>query len=488
MKNIIIPLTICATLSFGGHSQALVYNSSTTPVLNGDGTCLSFGGTSFDMTFNITPDINDGGGNEFFQLILVDSNDVVLSAYQKTQAVGGAVNVSETFPIETAPTGGPFRIILRDSTVTVPPLPFAGDILAGPTLHIEEFNPGLLDSDCPGASAAAGPTGDSAPSASTVRASSAAAASISTSAINETTGFITDRIGAVLAGAGGAVGGRGRLPDITAPPEEDFADGPAQTGAGGSGEANPIGVWADLSWTGYENTNAAARARFRSIAGVVGVDTLVAPDFLLGGIASYSRGRVETPGETFRQVENGILFGFYSAYAVDDIFSIDVSAAYGLGENAIETNQGASEADATTHRYFVTMNTSGRKYWDQFGLFGRLGVLWGESFQEGYTLDNGGGAIGSARSRLGSLRAALQPSYVFAVDDVLIEPYLRGEYAYDFTKTEIAGAPNDRDAMTLGGGLNIFADAISGTLEGQRMLGREDEKRTTISGNVRINF
>jgi len=129
--------------------------------------------------------------------------------------------------------------------------------------------------------------------------------------------------------------------------------------------------------------------------------------------------------------------------------------------------------------------------WGDAALYAGVGVLWGRSHRLAYTPSDDM-RVGSRRDDIGTASVVVQPSYLIAVDadeGVFVEPYLSVDYGYDFERTKVDGGTNDRDAVRIGGGANLYAgDAVSGAVEATRMFGRENEEETNVRATLRVDF
>lgn len=260
-------------------------------------------------------------------------------------------------------------------------------------------------------------------------------------------------------------------------------------GSGGQGSGDPIGVWGNIGYTGRSSSDNAARFGTDVLTALGGADIVFSNDTIIGGAVAFSWSETDTPDDAFERDEFSVTFAPYAAYAIDDVFSVDGSVGYTVGFSQTDRVAGGAtvDGDGTNHSYFLSLNASGRKYWDQFGLLGSVGALWSQSFQGAYT-ESDGTPVGSARSDLGSLSARIQPSYLIPTDDVLIEPYVGLGYTYDYAITKITGAANDRGQMDVKAGVNLFGDGVMGGIEANTGLFRENERRMNVSGTLRMNF
>lgn len=317
----------------------------------------------------------------------------------------------------------------------------------------------------------------------------AAAQTAAQSGVQATTSLIGGRISSIF---GARPSARPAVPTSGAQPSGGVAENLGNvTGGGGQAGADPIGVWGNFGYTGVTNSERVARSGTDVLTAVGGADILV-DDFLVGGAVAFSWADTDTPDDAFLRDEFSVTFAPYAAYAIDEVFAIDASLGYTLGVSDTERTDNAGQTftgDAVNHGYFLSLNASGRQYWDRFGLFGTMGMLWAQSFQGAYDEDGvGGQRVGSQRIDLGSLFARIQPSYLIPAGPVTFEPYFGLGYTHDYVQTEIAGTANDRGQMDARLGVNLFGQDMLGTIEANTGLFRENQRRVNINATLHLQF
>jgi len=302
--------------------------------------------------------------------------------------------------------------------------------------------------------------------------------------LRQTTGLVSDRIRTALP-RGNFKGLNGNKPVGLAALSTDT---PGTGGAAGGEADRNIAAWANFAWTAANSDDPAIRSDTDSFTTAAGVDTFLTPNLLTGAAVSVSYSDTTSPRKTVESQEIGFMITPYAALALDDVFSIDASLGYGLffADNSFlnETLKG----DTLSHRYFLSTSASGLTYWDRFGLQGDVGLFWSQSFQDGYHLSDNT-EIDDQDASLGTLFTHIRPSYVvYSHDDTAIEPFAAFGYEYDYTRSKVSGATNDRDMFTVGGGISLFGEGLSGELAAETELGRENQDSTTVSGTLRIDF
>jgi len=253
---------------------------------------------------------------------------------------------------------------------------------------------------------------------------------------------------------------------------------------------SPWGLWANFSWSGINDTTAVAGTQGNVVTGIAGADYQVSDGFIVGGAFSFGGAAFDSQVAAFDTDEVSFGINPYFAYQISDLFSVDgmVGYSFGVGES---TRNETITGHYNIHRYYVASNISYFQAWDKFSLLASGGVIWGQSFEMAYT-ESDLSRVSSRQADIGTAKVLLQPSYLFEVDrsaGLFLEPYVVGEYSYDFTLSKIAGHSNDRDAFRLGLGMNIFSgSSVSGNLEGTTTSGREDQRTVSILGTVRYSF
>ena len=319
----------------------------------------------------------------------------------------------------------------------------------------------------------------------------AAANATAQGAITQSAGLVAGRIRTVTRGGGnpGGAGGSGGPSGL--PQSSGLLDLSLGRTGMAAGDADPKwGVWANFSWTGIEDRTPVAGQDGDVAIGMVGADYAVSEGFLVGGAVSIGGATFDSAIAAFDTGEVNIGLNPYLAYRLSDVFSLDAVAGYSFGVGDSERAETIT-GHYSIHRYYVATNATYFQSWDRVSLLASTGVLWGQSFEAAYT-ESDGTRVSSRQTDLGSAKLLLQPSYVFDLDPdtgVFLEPYLLGEYSYDFVITKIAGHNNDRDAFRIGAGVNLFSGpALSANFEASTVLGREEQGAISVLGTLRYAF
>ncbi|MEM7652196.1 MAG: autotransporter domain-containing protein [Pseudomonadota bacterium] len=333
-------------------------------------------------------------------------------------------------------------------------------------------------------------------SGETVR--SAATVATAQGAIAQTSGLVAGRVASFNRGTRSGVA-RGGVPQTAAVAATGLIDlsvgrdgtlslGPEGTSAGD--EETGWGVWANVAWSGINDTTAVAGVQGNMLTGIAGADYKISDGVIVGGAVSVGGASFDSQVASFDTEEVSVGVNPYLAYQITDVFSLDAVAGYSFGVGDSTRNETIT-GHYGIHRYYTAVNASSFQTWDAFSLMASTGVLWGQSFENAYT-ESDGTRVGSRRADIGTVKLLLQPSYIFEADrerGLFLEPYLVSEYSYDYTLTRITGHSNDRDALRLGLGLNIFSDiGVSGNLEATSTVLRENQRTVSVLGTVRYDF
>ncbi|MEM7652079.1 MAG: autotransporter outer membrane beta-barrel domain-containing protein, partial [Pseudomonadota bacterium] len=322
----------------------------------------------------------------------------------------------------------------------------------------------------------------------------------SRAAINQTAGLVAGRVSgftsggrapASRTGAPIAPGAGGTQTSAIAPDQGFLGLSSDRAGAAAADGLQGVGVWANASWTGIQDKSAVAAQSGNVFTGIAGIDKAYDNGLLLGTALSFGTASFESDLVDFETGETSVGINAYGAYAITDMISVDAFLGYSKAWGRSDRSNDTIEGDWDTHRYFAAGNASYFNSWDEISVFASTGFVWGQSFDSSYS-ESDGTIVGSRQSRLGSLKALVQPSYLVTLDSdqgLFLEPYVLGEASYDVFITKISGHNNDRDSYRLGAGLNLFAgDNISGNLEASTVVGREDYGSINVLATFRYGF
>ncbi len=266
-----------------------------------------------------------------------------------------------------------------------------------------------------------------------------------------------------------------------------------QTGAAaGDGFAYPFGFWGSFSRTESDNDFVSTAFDSSRYNFLVGGDFSPREGLVMGLALGYETQDVDTFFNAGKQDMDGYTVVPYVAASVGDHSSLD----FAFGYSDINTKQfrvtGGTliSSSVDSERYFVNGNLTHTRAYGLWNVSGQLGALWAKDVQKAFAESNG--TVNTARSfKVGQWRIGGEAAYTWGV----FEPYARATFQYDFTSTKITFAPGvaspkfDQTDVLAGFGVRYFADnGISGSLEYNTVLGRENYSEDTLQFLIRAEF
>lgn len=269
-------------------------------------------------------------------------------------------------------------------------------------------------------------------------------------------------------------------------------------------------VWANISTTEYDAdiplTNAldglgnpVPQANYDGDLDnlLIGADALIGNQFLLGIAISYEENDITTDYNGGDNKSDGFTISPYAAYLFNDIFSIDVSAGYSSLDYRTDridnTNGNTIKGSFDADRWFVASNLNAIVNHNNWYFSGRIGYLYTEEDQDDYT-ETGGPTARTLPDRhidLSQVIIGIDVAYNFG----WYEPYAIITYLNDINADDgssAGGLPgntdasvNDDDEVQTGIGLRLFDNNVSGTLEWNRVIGRDTFDSDTLMFTLR---
>jgi len=260
----------------------------------------------------------------------------------------------------------------------------------------------------------------------------------------------------------------------------------------GEGLSTLAGAWFGYSYSDFDDefTATAFEAEQHSFLG--GLDVSPWEPVLLGLAFGYESADYETTFNAGGQDVDGWTISPYLAASLSETFSVDAVFGY----TAVDTEQFrtaaatrvSSQFDAD--RFFWGGNLNMVKPWGNWYLSARVGFLWAREFQDAFT-ESDGTAVAERTIKLGQWHVGGEAAYTYGD----WEPFAGATYGRDYSRTEVqvagAGAQpaNDRDDVMFALGLRYFhTSGITGALEWNKRLGREDFDEDTVNLLLRMDF
>lgn len=254
-----------------------------------------------------------------------------------------------------------------------------------------------------------------------------------------------------------------------------------------------LGLWANLAGTWFAEDQAALKSDGSVATGLVGADYRINDRFIVGLSAGYERQDVTTDFNQGSIVSNGYVVSPYALLQlIPNRLFMDVSGGYVGSKQTIDRtlNGQLVSGSPDAQRVFAAGAFQANFDHDKWRLRPETGVLWLNQHVDGY-LESGGLAIPSSNTPLGRFHAGGRVSYNLG----RIEPYVSGEFEYDFkTSTTVAdaGLPQPSTRRTggvLGTGLMFQAmPGLFGGIQFSASVGRADYSQYNLGGTLRYAF
>ena len=266
----------------------------------------------------------------------------------------------------------------------------------------------------------------------------------------------------------------------------------------GDGFVYPWGVWASYSRTEFEDDFVGTAFDADTDSLLVGFDVSPWDPVVFGVALGYEDSDFSTSFNRGGQEQDGWSVIPYAGVYLSDFVGVDfnLSADFSYGYSDIDIDQfridrtgtRVSANTSSTRSFFATNLVAGQQFGELY-VSGHTGLLIAREDIDGFTESNGT-LIADRRSSLGQFSLGGDVGYSLGS----FEPFASATYQYNYDMEELvtATAPqpaNDRDDVRLGLGLRYFGtEAFSGTVEWNKILGREDFDSDTFSLIIRGNF
>ncbi|HSR62021.1 MAG TPA: autotransporter outer membrane beta-barrel domain-containing protein, partial [Gammaproteobacteria bacterium] len=210
---------------------------------------------------------------------------------------------------------------------------------------------------------------------------------------------------------------------------------------------------------------------------------------------------IETAYNGGNNESDGFTVAPYAAYLFNDTFSADVTFGYtslDYDTDRIDNVSGGTiTGDFDSDRLFTAVNLNAIRSFNQLVIAGRVGLLYTEEEQDGYSEagPNTARTIGERNLDLFQFVGGIDVAYSAG----MVEPFVSLHYFNDLSRDngEDAGGlpgsvgatqPDDDDEFQVGGGVRYFGNNFSGSLEGYTVLGRDKFDATTFMLTFRLDL
>jgi outer membrane autotransporter protein len=277
--------------------------------------------------------------------------------------------------------------------------------------------------------------------------------------------------------------------------EKSFASFSRQgPGMSAQARAQGIGLWANVSYSNYDDDLPSTAFDGDTVTGFAGIDYQVHDQLILGAGIGYENSDVDTAFNSGNSDTDGITgmayvviltqlpwlsFDFNAGYTGTDTDSRRITPA---GALVTGSNDG--------HRVFGGGNANASFWFDNFNVGGNFGYVFSRSTTDRF-IESNGTIVPTSDVSLAQIRAGARASYYWP----LAQPYVSVTYEHDTVHNQVdVGAgqlvpSDDPDDVVVGGGVNFsITDQISAGVDGSVVLGRDNFDSFTVSGNIRYSF
>lgn len=250
---------------------------------------------------------------------------------------------------------------------------------------------------------------------------------------------------------------------------------------------SPITIWGHGSFTDIENTRNRAGEDSRYDGSVwgynVGADYRFSPALVAGMSVGYAQTDITTTFENGTYEEDTWNLSPYVIYRPSDMLTFSAIAGYAFGDVARSRNSTVTgNTDSQTWYLQLDARQTFQPIADSpFRVTGGLGALTSRNTLDAYT-ESDGSRVAESSVNTVQLKPNAELAYSFQISQTSLTPYVKAGYIHDFTDQ----TNGDAGAFDLGGGLRFASGGtgLSGSIEGSRMVGREDYREYTLSGLV----
>ena len=219
----------------------------------------------------------------------------------------------------------------------------------------------------------------------------------------------------------------------------------------------------------------------------IGADKFIMNKWILGLTVGYENTDIDTLYNGGNNETDGYTIAPYAAYLINDIFSVDFAAGYTSLNTDTDRIDNATGNTITgnfdSDRWFVTTNLNATIYRGPWILGGRIGLLYTEEEQDGYT------EIGGTTARtLGQRNIDLTQGLVginVAYSGNKFEPFASVTYYNDLSRDDGSSTgglpvnfgsvqPDDDDEFQTGLGVRYFGESIDGSFEWNNVVSRNN--------------
>ncbi|NIY76748.1 autotransporter outer membrane beta-barrel domain-containing protein [Thalassospira sp. HF15] len=250
---------------------------------------------------------------------------------------------------------------------------------------------------------------------------------------------------------------------------------------------SPITIWGHGSFTDVENTRNRTGEDSRYDGSVwgynLGADYRFSPALVTGMSVGYAQTDITTTFDSGTYDEDTWNLSPYVIYRPSDMLTFSAIGGYAFGDVARSRNGTVTgNTDSQTWYLQVDARQTFQPIADSpFRVTGGLGALTSRNTLSAYT-ESDGNRVAESSVNTVQLKPNAELAYAFQISQTSLTPYVKAGYIHDFTDQ----TNGDAGAFDLGGGVRFASGGtgLSGSIEGTRMVGRDDYREYTLSGLV----
>ena len=250
---------------------------------------------------------------------------------------------------------------------------------------------------------------------------------------------------------------------------------------------SPITIWGHGSFTDIENTRNRTGEDSRYDGSVwgynLGADYRFSPALVAGMSVGYAQTDITTTFDGGTYDEDTWNLSPYVIYRPSDTLTFSAIGGYAFGDVARSRNSTVTgNTDSQTWYLQVDARQTFQPIEDRpFRVTGGLGALTSRNTLDAYT-ESDGNRVAESSVNTVQLKPNAELAYSFQISQTSLTPYVKAGYIHDFADQ----TNGDAGAFDLGGGLRFASGGtgLSGSIEGTRMVGRDDYREYTLSGLV----
>jgi len=253
----------------------------------------------------------------------------------------------------------------------------------------------------------------------------------------------------------------------------------------------PYTVWGHGSFTRMDNDRNRTDDDTRYDGDVwgynMGVDYGFRPDVIAGVSLGYSETDLTTTFNSGTYNETNRTLSPYAMYQPVDGLTLSMIAGYSIGD-VNRTRDTTVTGSTGSGMWFTSLGSSYKLYPSEvlpLDVTARLSFLASRKAIEGFN-ESDSTHVDKTVSNTRRLKPGVEVAYNIDAQGTMVQPFVKGDYVYDFTdKTN-----DDSGAYDLGGGLRLTSGetGLSGSIEAESQLGRDDYNEYTVSGLVSFGF